>query len=45
MTPLLTATRFLKIMGSGRTQPCLMAYGRESGITGGLSISDNKNWV
>jgi len=25
MLPLLTATRFLKVMGSGRTQPCLMA--------------------
>ena len=25
MLPYLTATRFLKVMGSGRTQPCLMA--------------------
>ncbi len=25
MLPLITATRFLKVMGSGRTQPCLMA--------------------
>lgn len=25
MLPILTATRFLKVMGSGRTQPCLMA--------------------
>lgn len=25
MLPLLTATRFLKVMGSGRTQPCLIA--------------------
>ena len=25
MLPLLIATRFLKVMGSGRTQPCLMA--------------------
>ncbi len=25
MIPQLTATRFLKVMGSGRTQPCLMA--------------------
>lgn len=24
MLPLLTATRFLKAVGSGRTQPCLM---------------------
>lgn len=25
MLPLLTATRFLKVMDSGRTQPCLKA--------------------
>lgn len=31
MLPLLTATRFLKVMGSGRTQPCLMACEDDEG--------------
>jgi hypothetical protein len=31
MLPLLSATRFTKVMGSGRTQPCLMGCENEAG--------------